>query len=105
MVSENTGRVIQDFVFLCRKIGSINGYFLQVYNKRIYHECDEWIEKIVMITIWHLEACGVMTNSDREEQIFLSNPHTNNRLFSCSPLNATFLYLKKLQEVPEYPEM
>ena len=25
--SENTSRVIQDFVFLCRKIGSINGYF------------------------------------------------------------------------------
>ena len=31
--SENASRVIQDFVFLCRKIGSINGYFLQVYNK------------------------------------------------------------------------
>ena len=30
--SENASRVIQDFVFLCRKIGSINGYFLQVYN-------------------------------------------------------------------------
>ena len=25
--SENASRVIQDFVFLCRKIGSINGYF------------------------------------------------------------------------------
>ena len=29
--SENASRVIQDLVFLCRKIGSIN--FLQVYNK------------------------------------------------------------------------
>ena len=25
--SENASRVIQDFVFLCRKIGCINGYF------------------------------------------------------------------------------
>ena len=25
--SENASRVIQDFVFLCRKIDSINGYF------------------------------------------------------------------------------
>ena len=25
--SENVSRVIQDFVFLCRKIDSINGYF------------------------------------------------------------------------------
>ena len=30
--SENASRVIQDFVFWCRKIGSINGYFLLVYN-------------------------------------------------------------------------
>ena len=34
--SENAKRVIQDFVFLCRKIGSINGYFLQVYNNKNY---------------------------------------------------------------------
>ena len=35
--SENASRVIQDFVFLSRKIGSINGYFLYVYNKnKIY---------------------------------------------------------------------
>ena len=25
--SENASRVIQDFVFLCREIGSTNGYF------------------------------------------------------------------------------
>ena len=34
--SENASRVIQDFVFWCRKKGSINGYFLQVYNKGCY---------------------------------------------------------------------
>ena len=31
--SENASRVIQDFVFMCRKIGSIKGYLLWVYNK------------------------------------------------------------------------
>ena len=31
--SENSSRVIQDFVFLFRKTGSIKGYFLQVFNK------------------------------------------------------------------------
>ena len=34
MESENASRVIQDFVFLCRKIDSINGFFLQVYNTK-----------------------------------------------------------------------
>ena len=34
--SENASKVIQDFVFLCRKMGSINGYFLKVYNKFYY---------------------------------------------------------------------
>ena len=31
--SENASRVIQDFVFLCRKIGSINGYFCRYIMK------------------------------------------------------------------------
>ena len=41
--SENASRVIQDFVFLCRKIGSINGYFCRYMIKRsttpdpVYH--------------------------------------------------------------------
>ena len=29
----------------------------------------------------HHEACRVMTNGDRERQIFLSDLHTNNELF------------------------
>ena len=32
--SENASRVIQDFVFLCRKIGSINGYFCRYIIKK-----------------------------------------------------------------------
>ena len=40
---------------------------------RIYHECEGRIEKSVSrITIWHNEACRVMTNGDPEGQIFLS---------------------------------
>ena len=35
--SENASRVIQDFVFLCRKIGSINGYFCRyIINPYVY---------------------------------------------------------------------
>ena len=40
--SENASRVIQDFVFLCRKIGSINGYFCRYTKKNSIiqeHEC------------------------------------------------------------------
>ena len=45
------------------------------------------IEKTVLsITVWHHEACGIMTKGDSEGQIFLSHPHTNIYL-SCSPFN------------------
>ena len=44
---------------------------------RIYHECKGRIEKSILgITVWHHEACWVMTNGDFEGRIFLSNPHT-----------------------------
>ena len=33
--SENASRVIQDFVFWCRKIGSINGYFCRYIIKML----------------------------------------------------------------------
>ena len=39
-------------------------------NKRIYHECEGGIEKLVLrITIWHHEAGRVVTNGDLEGQI------------------------------------
>ena len=68
-----------------------NGRFTLVYctlnstkdNIRIYHECEGRIEKSVpRVTVWHHEACRVMTNVDPEGYIFLSYPHTNNGLFS-----------------------
>ena len=49
---------------------------------RIYNECEGKIEKsIPRITVWHHEACRMITNGDPEGRIFLSYPHTNNRLF------------------------
>ena len=44
---------------------------------RIYHECEGRIEKsIPRITLWHHEACRVMTKGDPEGWIFLSYSHT-----------------------------
>ena len=49
---------------------------------RINHECEGRIEKIVlMIAVWHHEACRVMANGDPEGRIFLSYPHPNNGFF------------------------
>ena len=59
---------------------------------RIYHECE-----IENPSRGH-EACRVMTNGDREEQIFLSHPHTNNGFFFL-------LTTKRLSENPEYAQM
>ena len=49
---------------------------------RIYHECEGGIEKSVpRITVWHHEACQVMTNGDIEGRIFLFYPKINKGLF------------------------
>ena len=49
---------------------------------RIYDECEAGIEKSALrITDWHHEACPVMSNGDREGQIFLSYPDSNNGFF------------------------
>ena len=43
---------------------------------RIYHECEDGIEKSVWrISVCHHSARFVMTNGDREGRIFLSHPH------------------------------
>ena len=51
----------------------------QYQNIKIYHECEDWIEK--SDTIWQHDACRVMTNVDRERQIFLPHSHANNGFF------------------------
>ena len=49
---------------------------------RMYHKCVGGIEKsVARITIWHHEACQVITNGDPYGQIFLSNSHRNNEVF------------------------
>ena len=64
------------------------------------------IEKSVpRITVWHHEACRVVTNGDPEGRIFISLPHTNYGFIFCSPLNFAFCAWKRLPEVPEYAEM
>ena len=81
---------------------------MRVYNLRIYHECDNGIEKSVpSITDWHHEACRVMINNiDPEGRIFLSQPHTNIRLFFLLTLEYhIFVFQKRFPEVPEYAEM
>ena len=51
-----------------------------VYTIRIHCECE--VEKSVpSITVWHHEACRVMTNGDHEGWMFLSHPHANNGFF------------------------
>ena len=47
----------------------------------------------------------MIINCDCKGQIFLSHPHMNNELFSCSPLNIVFLRLKMPPVGSEYAEM
>ena len=55
---------------------------------RIYHECQDRIEKSVLrIAVWHHEA----PNGDPEGRVFLSYPHTHDIFFF---LLTTFLYFK-----------
>ena len=63
---------------------------------RIHHECEGGMEKSdPRITVWHHEACRVMTNSDHEERIFLSHLHTNNGLVFLLTIKYRILGLKK----------
>ena len=64
------------------------------------------IEKSVpRITDWHHEACQVMTNGDREGQIFLSHWYKNNGFFFLLNAKYLILYLKNMKKLPENPEM
>ena len=71
---------------------------LQIYSRdtiRIYHECEDDIEKSVLrITVCHQEACRVLTNGDHEGQIFLSHPHTNHGFFSLLVIEYSILFKK-----------
>ena len=71
---------------------------------RIYHDCEGGIEKSVLrIAVWLHKAWRVMTNGDREGQIFLSNPHLNYRFIFL--LTTKVEKHESLPENPEYHEM
>ena len=79
----------------CAVLGVLNSFaIISPLGKsiRIYHECEGRIEKsILRITVWHHQACQVMTNDDLNGQIFLSYPHTNNGFLF---LLTTVFYIK-----------
>ena len=47
------------------------------------------------ITVWHHEACRVMTNGDSKGQIFISHPQMNNGFFFLLTIITIFYVLKK----------
>ena len=62
----------------------------------IHHECGVGIEKShLSINDWHHEARRVMTNGDREGQIFLSHPNTDKEIFFLLATKYTTFYIGK----------
>ena len=73
------------------------GMELLPYILRIYHECEGAIEKSVpRITVWHHQACRVMTNCDPEGRIFLCHPHMNNGFVFLLTIKYCILYSEKV---------
>ena len=67
--------------------------FCPYENIRTHHKCEGAIDKsIPRITDWHHEACRMMPNGDREGQISLSPPHTNNEFFFLLTTKYLILY-------------
>ena len=65
MVVSNTAEEAGDFTLVVDILLKNKSYI------RIHQECESGIEKSVLrITVWHHEACRVMTNGDSEGQIF-----------------------------------
>ena len=100
-------------MFRCQKInlpGVDSCTVTEIKEKiRIHHECEGGIEKSVLsITDWHHKPCQVMTNGDREGQIFLSPLTHIMDSYSCPTLSTTFYNrknMKRLRENPDFAEM
>ena len=60
----------------------------------IYHECEARIDNSIPVTVWHSEACRVMTIIDHRGRIFLSHPHTHNGLFFLLTIKYHILMLR-----------
>ena len=106
-------KVISTSIFVCATSGCSGEtarmlQFVFAFAARICDNIESiLIEKAVLrITVWHYEACRVMTNGDPEGWIFRYHPHTINGLFFMSIIKHRIdLEKKRLQEVPKYIEM
>ena len=80
--SSESSLLCDHFAGICLVYVKLNVESFYVRTIRIYHECEDRIEKSVpRIAVWHHEASRVMTNGDPEERMFLSYPRTNNVFF------------------------
>ena len=74
-------------------------------NIRIYHDCG-LAKSFTRITVWHHEACRVMTYCDRENVFVYPILTRKMNSVSCSPSNTRFLYFfTLLRAVSEYTEI
>ena len=85
--------LLGSYIYVENKVVPFNNR-LCLHTIRMYHECEGRIEKYVpRITVWHHEACRVITNGDSKGRIFLSYPHMNNGFFFL--LTTVFIHFKK----------
>ena len=71
------------------------------FTEYMNHECEDGIEKSVpRITVWHHEACRVMTNGVHEGQNLYPIFIRIMDYFSCSLLNIAFSCWKKAPRSP-----
>ena len=71
---------------------------IQIMSVRVgtNYECEGGIGKSVLrITVWHHEACRVITYYDPEERIFLYHPNMDNGFSFLLTINYCILCLKK----------
>ena len=59
-------------------------------------------QSILRITNWHHQACRLITNDDREGQVFLSLPQTNNEFLFLHTFKHGNFIIKNGAEDPEY---
>ena len=61
------------------------------------------IEKsILRVTNWHRQSCRLITNDDREGQVFLSLPQTNNEFLFLHTFKYGNFIIKNGAEDPEH---
>ena len=81
-------RISNIYIYLFGSYQSLYTGSEMAWTIRIYHEIEKSVPRI---TVWHQEACRVMTNGDPVGQISLSYPHTKSVFFFL--LTIVFIYL------------